>query len=376
VKALANIMRFTSNKAGLCAVILLTLCSIAGAEVGTFRPVQLSRVPEVLTMIADQVRSNYERIRTWEGQVNVKRHAIYDGPDAEHVFKMYTNEKGEPPQMIVESSESRIQFRTDLKAGLFYSKNDRQKPPQYTDFETGKDLGTKLDAGYRVSIVTGECYLHSSSNIIREGSSTRRIAFKEEPPKECLPCELPSVFDPRTLFEIPEPVWKTFPQILQYISKYGKYAVGGHALKVEERIEANLIEYRVRIPAKSSDGNLILTTKTFSGAKGYNVTLAEVTDVEGRLLKRAALDYTLIEGALLPNKTVSEHFGGKNGQRNYEKTAYLENMRINRSIPHETFTYKNLGLRNGDKLIDSILGKQYIYQNELLIPEGTPKQSL
>jgi hypothetical protein len=324
-------------------------------------------------MISAQVRSNYERIRTWEGQVDVKQRTIYEGPQAELVFKTYTDATGKTPKMVVELMESRIQFRADLKTGLFYSRNERTRSPQYIDFETGRDLGSKLSAGYRISIVTPEYHLHLTSSKTQESLGTKRIAFKEEPPEECLPCEIPSVFDPRTLFEIPKPVWETFAEILQHISEHGEYVVDGYALKVEERVDGYLTEYRLRIPEKSGDGNHIFITRTSSSAKGYNMLLAEVTNVSGRLIKKGTLDYELIDGVFVPNRTIAERFTGQNGQRNYEKSAALKDLRMNHPIPAETFTYKNLGLRNRDRLIDNVLGKEYVYQDEQLIPADRKK---
>jgi hypothetical protein len=36
-------------------------------------------------------------------------------------------------------------------------------------------------------------------------------------------------------------------------------------------------------------------------------------------------------------------------------------------LDKNTFTYKNLGLKNGDQFIDKILQKEYTYQNGELI---------
>jgi len=361
------------NTLGACLTILGMVCTIADAEPSEFRPASPEQIPGILELISAQARSNYERIHTWQGEVNVIRYTVYEGAEAQRIFKAHTDATGMTPEKVLESTEAKIQFRADIKAGLLYSRTDQEKPAQYRNFETGKALGTKSTPGYMISIVTAEFFLHLSSNKSDDDGSARRVAFKEQAPKKCSPCELPSVFDPRTLFGIPEHIWELFAQILKYIGEHGEYSVDGYTLKVEQCIENDSTTYRVRIPRKPSGQNNIFTTVTFSSVKGYNPILVEFTDVQGTRVQEATLDYDLIGGIFVPCRTTFQRFVGKDGQAYYEKNATFKNLRINKPIPSSTFTYKNLGLENDDILIDLIAGKEYIYRNDQLISGGNQR---
>ena len=63
----------------------------------------------------------------------------------------------------------------------------------------------------------------------------------------------------------------------------------------------------------------------------------------------------------------------ENGEMSYERECLFNNIKINHVIPEETFTYKNLGLKDGDKFVDKIQNKEYIYQDEELIIMGSSK---
>ena len=45
----------------------------------------------------------------------------------------------------------------------------------------------------------------------------------------------------------------------------------------------------------------------------------------------------------------------------------FKNHLVNDPIPEETFTYKNLGLKDGDKFIDKIKNKEYKYKAGKLV---------
>lgn len=360
----------TSKLAGFCAVILLIPFGVSAAETAQFRPVSPDAISDILNLISEQARSNYERIRTWEGDIDVERRVMYEGAEAQEIFKTLTDASGEIPKRVLESAQMTIQFRADLGKGLFYSINHFGKPVQYVDFDTGKNLAIRATFGYDVSIVTPEYYLYLDSSIPDNGAGAVRAAIKEKPPAECLPCEIQSIFDPRTLFGTPEPIWKTVPQVLETIRKSGQYVVDGHSLRVENHIEGSLSEYRLRIPVKSGPAELIFITRTFSSAKGYNPVLVESTEVEGKVIQKGTLDYELIERVFLPAKTGFQRFVAKDGQAYYEKHATLKNQRINKPIAADTFTFRNLGLKNGDKLIDKIEGKDYVYRDGRLILVG------
>ena len=362
----------------LCVVILLISFSFADAEdlgantAGEFHPVDSNQIPNILTMISAQVRSNYERIKTWQGDIDVTTDFIDEGAEAERVFRDHTNGTGETPKIVKEHIESRHQFAIDLEKDCLHTNLRRENPPYYTDFESGRNLGAKsLRPLCNFSIATPEYFIHSAPDAYRGDSVVRRSAIKQARLKNSSTCvsNMHPVYDPRKIFKTGGAVWESFPRMLQYINEHGKYSFGGYDLKVEESISGNITKYRIVIPNKAfSGGGYHFLTMVFPSKAGFNMTSYEVTDEDGRLLQEWKFNYDLIDGIYLPSATGQQNFTREGGKLSYEKRYTFKNQKVNKPIPEETFTYKNLGLKNGDKFIDKILGKEYTYQDEELIP--------
>lgn len=348
---------------------------VSGANTTSeFKPVDPNRIPQILNMIAEQARNNYERIRTWQGKKDVVIDYISYGTAAEKVFKTQTEGKGDIPKAIKNRRERIIEFAVDVDKDLLYVNNDYEKPLRYTDLETARNLGVKGTPSRSRSIVTPEYYIHCSPNTMRNGSIINRKAVKEAI-QECPTCDGPSVFDPRELFGLPlQPVWVTFPRRIKVIKERGEYSIDGYALKVEERTEGGITEYRIQEPGKLSlepsklnPGNYLFKTRTFSSAKGFNVILEETTRTDGKLFQKLTWDYALVDGVYLPSKTTKQNFDWDSGGLTYETESVFRSLQLNHSIPAETFTYKNLGLKDDDPFVDKIESKEYKYKDKKLV---------
>lgn len=359
------------NSVRFCVVTLLISTSFAAAEgaedntAGEFRPVDPNHIPEILTMISEQVRSNYDGIKTWQGEANVTSDFIHEGAKAEQLFRDRTNGTGEIPIAVIEHFESRLQFAVDIERDFLCSNLYREIPPAYTDLESGRNLGAKLPRSWYTSlIITPEYFISSMPYTYDRGNSiTSRGAIKEIHPKGS-PCtsNMPPAFDPRENFTNGGLVWETFPRILQCINKHGKYSFDGHDLKVEESISENIAKYRVEVPRKVSSEIYHFFTKVFSSEVGFNMTLYEVTNEYGKILYEWKWDYDLIDSIYLPKVVSQKNFTRGGGRLRYEGRSTFKNQKVNKPIPEETFTYKNLDLKDGDKFTDKIENKEYRYK--------------
>jgi len=376
--------KVTLNVIKHCAIILFVSLSLSDVEAldantaGEFKPVDPNRIPQILTMISGQVHDNYDKIKTWQGEQDVIIDYTEEGPTAERTFKKYTDGIGEIPRIVRRRVECTTGFAVDIESDFLYASNYWGKPIQYTDLESGRDLGSKSAPDFKRSIVTPESYIHCRPNTMRDGVVMSRKAVKEAL-QECPTCDSPSVFDPRELFGLPlQPVWVTFPRMIKIINEHGEYNVDGYRLQVEERTQGNSKEYRIIKPGrlshdpkyKSDPENYLFLTQIFSGEKGFNVVLEEMAHSDGGLLYRSTLDYDLIDGIYLPSKTTNQNFRRDSGNLAYEKKGIFKNLQVNHPIPEDTFSYKNLGLQNGDKFVDKIAEKTYIYKAGQLLPES------
>ena len=365
--------KVSSKTIKTCVVVLLAWISLVSTDIskgntaGEFGPVDSNRIPEILTMISNQIRSNYERIKTWQSDVDFTIHTIYEGPAAERVFNTHTDATGKTPNALIEHMEGRRQFVVDLEKDFLYTNLNRENPSSYTDFESGRDLGTKSTPWQKISIVTPEYQVDCMGDTMRDGVVIRRRAVKQVRPKDstCASDTHP-VFDPGKCFVVGKPIWETFPRLLQYMQLHGQVSVDGYALKVEKCIAGNLMKYRIQIPGKVSPEDYMFVTMVFSGANGFNIISYEEVAGESRLLLKKSWDYDLVDDVYLPSEIVEQHFG-QDGKVTRDKKSTFKNSQVNHTIAANTFSYKNLGLKNGDRFIDKILDKEYTYQDGELV---------
>ncbi len=359
------------NTIGALGVILLILSNatvaygLAGDATGEFQPVDSNRIPEILNMISIQMRNNYDRIKTWRGEVRLSIVRIHEGATAEELFKLNTPGKGDIPAILLNRAEITVEFALNSAKDLLFV-NHCEKPPHYTDFETGRDLGATLIPDPIRAIATPEYYLHSRLNTTREGVVLNRKAVKTKREKGRMGCRsgMPPIYEPRDSFGAGRTIRETLPLVLQYINEHGELNVDGHRLKVEEHKYGDVTRYRVQLPARISPEAHIFLKMVFCSDKGFNIVSYEDTNPNDKVFQRLTWEYELVSGVYLPKKTTEEHFERPNGELSYHEESTFRNLQLNQPIPAETFEYTNLGLKNGDKFVDKIENKEYRYKED------------
>ena len=357
----------------LYAVILLVSFGFISAEsvanntATEFSAVSPNDIPDILTMISEKTHSNYERIKTWQGEIDATVDAICEGLAAKRILQNKRSCAGKNAEVVREHRRSKIEFVADCEQNFFYAKKYSQNPRQYIDVETGRILCVRSNPGYNISIGTPEYQINCRPDSKRGDSIATRKAIKKAAERNCASCSS-DVFDPREFFLAIGPLWETFPRMIKIINEHGEYGIDGYTLKVEKRTQEDVMEYRIQIPGKVSLGQYLFITMVFSSEKGFNIISLETTRTDGKLFQKKTWDYEMINGVYLLSRTTTQNFTGEYAKLSYDKERVFRNSRINQPIPEEAFTYKNLGLQNGDKFIDKILGKEYTYQDEELIP--------
>ena len=214
-------------------------------------------------MISSRIKSNYDKIKTWQGERDFTIDRIYEGAAAERKFNTRTDGTGKTPNTVIRRIEGRHKFAVDLEKDFLYANVIRENPPYYTDLETGRDLGTKSSPSQKVSILPPEYYINWGPHEMRDGAITSRKVVKKVRQKGLTCTTLsPPVSDPRECFVVGgQPIWETltFPPLLQYINEHGGFSVDGHPLKVEERMDGDTVGYRIQIPGRVSPGQYLFT---------------------------------------------------------------------------------------------------------------------
>ncbi|MBW1792315.1 MAG: hypothetical protein JRJ14_08695 [Deltaproteobacteria bacterium] len=341
--------------------ILIMLIAMANAQVGSYNSVPKDQVSPILEKLLAEGRSNYERIRTWQGEADFTVDIFYRGAAAERVFEEKTEGEGEVPKSIQKRKAGKIQFAADFEKEYVYENLHRPNPLQYTEVETERDLGTKSPLPWHtVSVITPEHFTQSAPSIYEGASIKRRQAVREESQKGSA-CIMSGVFDPRECFGAEGIVWETLPRLIQGIEEEGKFTIGEYNLEVKEHVQGGNTDYSIKIPLKSAQ-TYIFATMVFSGEKGFNIISYEIATQDGKLFQELCWEYKLVDGVYLSSKTGKKNYDYQTGQLSYQEEFVFRNHKLNQAIPPETFEYTNIGLKDGDVFIDKILNKEYRYE--------------
>jgi hypothetical protein len=355
-------------KINMCVALILSECSLAIAQSETFQVVEPGKIPGILRTIATQTKANFEQIHTWQGELEASRYFVDRGEKAKRTFETMTDAIGLCPNEIIELDSSRIIFKCDLDKGMFHSKSCREFPSRYIDPANNRDLGTKSLPKCSSQIITKE-YRYISEPLVRNknGEVIQRKAIKEKADTDSPGYKgLQPVYLPKYVFDIDSQVWERYPDFVNIIEEKGEYVFDGLALKVEQQTLSGDVQYRVHEPftlnAFGIKGWLI---NTFSVNAGYNMVSSERIHADGKLMQKKSTEYQKVNGVYVPIRDAQDTYDYSRdfSLRVHDEEVFKDVLINNDVVPAETFTYKNLGLKNGDKFIDKILSKEYTYQN-------------
>src|SRR4030042_1273307 len=146
------------------SVLIILLVGFSKAETlnnntpGKFGPVDPNQIPEILTMILNRTKSNYEQIKRWQGKLDIVTDYVYEEDGAKKVFTENIKASGESPKELIEHRETHIDFSLDAENNLLYAYyyNDSEKPLQYIDPENGRILEAKGILATRKAVLASE----------------------------------------------------------------------------------------------------------------------------------------------------------------------------------------------------------------------------
>jgi hypothetical protein len=337
------------------------------------RDIPDNEMPVILQLIGSQIRDNYQRINTWTGEIDEKIIWIHTGAQAEHFFHA-VDTNGKTPKVLMQNAEEKVLFAIDAKKNFIFIDNFREKPSEYFNYNTGEDLGNRGTAQNRYTIINKPDFLFKAEPIrLDKNNKICHMRAVKKTSKQDLRTGLyESSDDPRNVFA-PGWIftWDFFDDLTKRIEKFGKIEFDGYKLQIKEYIKDDIVEYKVIQPAivnleRSKPEDYVIITKIFSSKCGFNMISLEDVTGSGTVFQKHTWEYELVNGVYLHKRTTEKHYGA-NGEISLEKDCTYTNNKVNQGISPETFTYKNLGLKDGDEFIDKIEGKEYKVQDANLV---------
>lgn len=356
-------------KISVCAALIFPAYCFATGEDELFQVVEAERIPSILRSISKQTKENLEQVHTWQGELVRSMYFIHKENMAKETFETLTGANGPCPNEVAAITENRIIFKCDLDKGLLYVKRSREAPSRYIDPATNKDLGTKSLPSSSSEIITNEYRYNAQPSAYLNDEVAQRKGVKTKIDRPLYAGGRQPDYLPRYLFDIDSQVWWRYPEYAKILEEEGEYVFFGLAMKAEQRTLSGDLQYRIHEPfymnAFNIKGWLI---NTFSERSGYNIIDSERITADGKLMVQESTEYQKINGVYVPIKSTEKQFDytGDFSLKMQEEQTF-NNVRINEAIPAEAFTYKNLGLKDGDKFVDKIENKEYIYQSGELV---------
>jgi len=351
--------------------------------------VDQNRFAEILTMINSRIEANYDRIKTWQGKVNMVFDNINVGEGGKRSYEQILVDKPLPNE-IIDHVELNKEFTVDVNKGLLYESVYPDAQQYIIDAQTGRNLQLKelVQIGSGKNILTPNYQLSCMDIKNRDGVIVRHDVIKQVRPQGKVTCQghLRPVFDPRETMRIFgdirgesfAPLGGAFARYLAFFNKEGGHSIDGYpTIQVEECDVGDVKKYRIVLIslAKDSTGATmhIFNNLVCSSEAGFNVVSFTITDSNDKMIENKTWDYGLFNGVYLPLQTTKVRFDYQTGNLTYQSTISFIGQKVNNPINDEVFTYKSLGLKGGDKFIDKIENKEYTYQDGVLIPASEKK---
>lgn len=353
------------------ALVVLTIFGLihlsVSADTIEFQKVDQDKIPDELAMIAAVTKDNYEKIKTWQGKISFEDMIIYRGAYAADLVKQSAGVTIKEPNELAARAEGTRDFKIDLGKNLSFRFMNRPTPMEYINLDTELTYSSSSDSYQQKEITTGEYEIESSpytkkkDGTITSWLAEKKIRYPEQDLDES---------DPRFCFSIGRMPWVLLPIMSEGVRRYNKDPNGSNANGPNSAFSSISLE-----KAQTEKGTiyrlLINSTfemkYTFDEKNGFNPTHIEAKNAKGIKISEGDIDWVKIQDIYLPAERRVTQYDGKDGRLRRNVTSTFGEMKVNMALPENTFSLNNLGLRDGDKFVDSIEGKEYKYEDANLV---------
>ncbi len=344
---------------------VLLFAGIARSNDNDANAIGAEQIPDLLSTLASMTKDNFEKIKTWEGEITAESVLTIRGEKAPYLLEKYTNaDQTESVKEIQQVVPRTIYFKMDMENNRFCSHSDYTVLRSY--FVPANDM-LYAASKWRLpenntQIVTKDYQLTIGPlRWSNEREVTRRRAVKKEPrPVDRI--------NPKDAFFIgSKSLWVSLSQLSQLLLMDD---VETYRIIVRKKTVYGSLIYRVEVaePGKEHPFSAIELDERV----GFNRTLIENWHDNGALMSQTTTQFICLQGIYLPKEwTMSQYF--PDGGLLRQETCTIEHQQINTTISEETFSELNY-LQDGDTLRDEIQDKQYTVQEGKLIEKTEVKR--
>jgi len=338
-----------------------------------------SEYVSLLEGAAALIKSNYEAIATWQGELIVQEDDYYYGDKCRRI-PILPGEPAAASKSIRRSVTGLVNFALDTYNDKLYT--EFIPTVEYKALDLNRDVAVNEKYSRIISIVTPEEYLsyqvdhvyaYRRENVLN-GKVQGRAAFRL-PLEKAKGQQWGHIRDPRRyFFESNRTMWDFLYTLRDTVA--GKTDIPKDKAPQISMAREDLGDSHAKLHVKggfhaspncpSYDLEFLNITITLDSRVGLNMVRREVMDRSGRTLQTLDINYEEIGHVYLPKTVHFVIFTGE--QKLFDSRITFSKSIINELIPEETFTYRNLGLKDGEQLCDKTRDLDYLYQNGELLP--------
>jgi len=347
----------------------------------------------VLRSVANSITANIEKIETWRGSFFLQDRLYLEEKNARLLLDVLGADPATVTGPVVRRDVGTILFAYDAMSDRVFTTYELTAPMVFQDESTGRPIYTTENTPVRRSILTPEHFLHMDPTLeygrlklAPDILPTQGPVATREEISKAKEEQFATVVDPRLLFDCGIPIAQFFDHMISALTEgetrdgvltdeEAQLARRFVMIKRIEPQEGNDLIYRISVGPISERGANQVQTLTVKRSSGFNVV--QVTIFDGNRLV-SQLDWRFREqsGVFLPEyyRKMSSTMDGEHMAA--ERILELRESILNEPIPESTFSYANLGLKDGDRLEDLIENKVYVLREGKLVAPVVARQSI
>jgi len=366
---------------GIAIVCLChSTCSLTFGAEPAWEPLGREDEISALELISARIQENHTRFHTWSGSYTVEEVMLVKGATAENLATKLGRDVVVEGAKFLKIERGRCEFAVDVRTDALYSSLKVDGPPKMINVYTGYEAEIDLTPTHQRSILTPEHFLSFNPDRMHgplkefpayshgDAAKSGRTAFRTRAVEGKAALNT-VVVDPRTfLFEYPSK---------DSAGRFAKMLKSGDQQDIE-RSQATEFQvfhaevdgatlFKVSYHSPTPDKTDILVERIYSEAAGYNPLEERLSQLPDRALRqRFEWDYVNTDDIYVP-KMHRRQFASLEGPDRFDRTYRLVEAKVNQPIDPSTFTPAQLGLEEGDRLVDQIEQKFSIYHGEALV---------
>lgn len=342
---------------------------------------QWVRVPEenyaeILELVVLCTKTNYEGISFWQGKMNIHEEIHFWGADAaEKSHAVDTNSIAKGSKHICEIGNVLSDFAIDMRNNKIYS--SVEPDVQYKAIDLGQyvpirkkvsvpKVKTILSPDYHIWFMPDEKFSQKARSL-----RAQKTVFIESSENENVKS---FVREPREFFNSGGEnvkLWDTLLKIRGRIDDRIKERIAGYPHIEISSLETDKgVKYRIITTWKGGENYEIKYIRYYlevDEAVSFNATKTERINSDG--IKTTSNEYTYEKiGEIYVPKTIKKEQYNPKGEPVFTSEITIETTGLNKQLPEDTFTIKNLGLEDGTLVSDKIKKAEFRYSNSGLVP--------